>query len=145
MPRTKRRDAPEDMKRLAKFFREEIARRAWGQAEFKKLIAASAAAGEKTDENEREAVRLTLAAVDRVMSIKAATGCVLVILEESPGRGGVPADVALDVVAAMKEQAGHAVADAFAALRGAVPVRPERRRLPFGKEEIGRASCRERV
>ena len=118
MPKRKRRnDVTKDLKRLAKYFAEEMASRAWGKNEFDKLIKASKAAGENSSDKEREATRHVLAVVDRTMSVREAARCAAVILRERPGARVIPAKVFWDVLQVVQEQVARATADAFLAGR----------------------------
>ncbi len=133
--RKKRQDTAAELRRLAKYFAEEMAARAWGNDEFERLVKASRAARERVDDEEREATRWVLGCVDRVMSIRVAAQCAVEILGERTGTTSIPAAVVIDVLKILKEQASRAVCDAFTASRALNPAtsRSDARlgKLPF--------------
>ena len=129
--RKQQKEAASELKRLSKFFAEEMASRAWGQDEFEKLLAECHKAGEAVDDEEREATRHVLAAVDRVMSIRVASECAVEIIRERPGTRSIPPQLFRDVLAAVKGQAAHSINDAFAACRSCHP--PVNRRKTYAR------------
>lgn len=136
MPKPKRRnDATASMKKLARFFSQEIESREWGKDEFDKLIRESKAHREKFDDRDREMSRLVLSALDRVTSAQIAADAILQLLDHAANP--IAARVILDVLAALREQSHRAISDAFAAVRAIErsPMRYDRRirRLPFPK------------
>jgi hypothetical protein len=121
--------------KLTKYFAEEMVSRDWGDDEYRKLLAESRAAGEKVADHEPEMTRHVLAALDRVSSILVGSECAIEILAD--GGSAVPPRVLRHVLDALRDQAGHATSDAFAALKSAavsnVAIDSRVARLPFRK------------
>jgi len=134
-------DAARDLRRITRVFRDEIARRHWGQIELEKLVAESAAAGEVVYPADSEAVRRVLAALDRLSSLHLGAIAANQVLERWKG-GTVSAAVVADLVAAFREQSGRAAGDAFAALLAAAPSPVGRNPSPFKKEAARLAALR---
>ncbi|MBI1850188.1 MAG: hypothetical protein HYR85_07570 [Planctomycetes bacterium] len=128
MPKKKHRnDATASLVKLAKYFAEEVESRAWGKAEFDKLVRASAKAREKIDDRERSMARLVLSSLDRVTSLAVASDAITQILEDA--EKPIPTRAVLDALSVLRDQARNAIDDSFGAVRAVErsPMRFDRR------------------
>jgi len=129
--------AARELRRIARLVREEMASRDWGAEALEQLEAEGGGDdGETVSPSERAAVRRVLAMIERTESVALAATRAVEVLAERKGEE-IPIAVAGEVVAALEDQTGRAVGDAFAAL-----VASARREDRRGRTSIAREAAR---
>ena len=129
-------DSARELRRIARLVRDEMASRDWGAAALEQLEAEGGPdAEESASPSERTAVRRVLAMIERTESVGLAATRAAEVVGERRRKGlGIPIGVAREVVAALEDQAGRAVGDAFAALVASARREDRRRRTSIATE-----------